>query len=198
MKYLFLSFLVLLFGCTKTETTNTQETLPPITQVGANTAGCIIDGKVLVPKNGSQAIGGFPVYGFTYNLGYYYGNPSFNDYFALRITNRKDVNGDEIYLHLSDMTQGVGDYIIEQSNGQYYINSLHNNNIVVKRNFNTNYETTYLSNSNAGKITITRFDYPNKIISGIFSCSLYNKDNPTETIQITEGRFDVNLITLNQ
>jgi hypothetical protein len=33
---------------------NQQDELPPITQTGENTFGCIIDGEVLVPKDGSS------------------------------------------------------------------------------------------------------------------------------------------------
>jgi len=70
---------VLLFGCTKTETTTPQDTLPPITQVGANTAGCIINGTVLVPKNGSQVIGGSAAYGLTTGAGINFNAPIVGD-----------------------------------------------------------------------------------------------------------------------
>ena len=43
-----------------------QDQLPPITTTGANTAGCIINGKVLIPKNGTQAIGGPKNFWFKY------------------------------------------------------------------------------------------------------------------------------------
>lgn len=37
----------------------------------------------------------------------------------------------------------------------------------------------------------------NPIISGTFSATLYNKDNSSEKIQITDGMFDINNETLN-
>ena len=54
----FLSILFTLFSCTKDKETETQDQLPPITTTGANTAGCIINGKVLIPKNGSPSLMG--------------------------------------------------------------------------------------------------------------------------------------------
>lgn len=191
---------IILTSCTKDSTTETPaDTLPPATTSGANTAGCYINGKLLIPKNGSQAIGGPALYGLTTGVGINFNAPIIgDDYRYINIKNFKDADGDEIYLHLNDMTQGLGNYTVGQSNGQYYTNSLPNNNIVVRKNINTTYETTYLSSSNSGIITFTRFDYQNGIYSGIFNCTLYNVDNPSQIIQVTDGRFDIRIATLNQ
>ena len=51
-----------------------------------------------------------------------------------------------------------------------------------------------------GTITITRFDSTNSnnhIVSGTFELTVFNEDNPSETIEITDGRFDINLNTVN-
>ena len=54
--FLLLSFIAI--SCSKDNSIETPaDQLPPITTTGANTAGCIINGKILIPKNGSQAIG---------------------------------------------------------------------------------------------------------------------------------------------
>ena len=95
------------------------------------------------------------------------------------------------------MVQGIGIYNLGQSNGNYFTASPNNNHVILKRIVNSDNVKTFLSNSNSGRIVITRFDYPNKIISGIFSFNLYNSNNPSEIIQITDGRFDINLVTLN-
>ena len=96
------------------------------------------------------------------------------------------------------MTQGLGNYNINKSNGDYFIASPNNNHVILKRNLNSNNIKTYLSNLNSGKIIITRFDYFNGIYSGTFNCSLFNIDNPNEIIQITDGRFDISVSTLNR
>ena len=194
-----LLFIVSLNSCTKSNDTETiaQDQLPAITTSGANTAGCIINGKVLIPKNGSQTIGGPLIYGLKYHLGNSFGVPLFNDYFAVRIKNLKNIDGDDIYIHFNEMVQGIGIYDLGQSNGNYFTASPNNNHVILKRIVNSDNVKTFLSNSNSGRITITRFNYPNKIISGIFSFNLYNSNNPNEIIQITDGRFDINLVTLN-
>lgn len=191
--------LITLTACNKDDNTETpQDQLPPITQTGANTAGCIINGKVLIPKNGSQAIGGPPLYGMNVNAGINFSEPIIgDDYWQLEIANKRDPNSAGIVLWIKDMQQGIGNYIINQSNGELYADGPNNNQVIagIKEN---GVQKTYWSGNNAGTITITRFDYLNGIRSGIFNVTLYNKDNPTEIIQVTDGRFDINIATLNQ
>ncbi len=197
MKYFFLPFLVLLFGCTKTETTTPQDTLPPITQIGANTAGCVINGTVLVPKNGSQAIGGSPNYGLYQRQGNNFW-PNKNDYFGIDISNKKDYSNFSVYVWIKNMSTGNGDYVIGQSNGELHSSGPNNNQMIAEIEMYGVLKTYYSSN-NSGMIKIIRSDLASglAIFSGTFNCTLYNKDNPSETIQITDGRFDINSLTLN-
>ena len=46
----------LVLSCTKSNDEKISDQLPPITTNGANTAGFLISGKVVIPKNASQAI----------------------------------------------------------------------------------------------------------------------------------------------
>ena len=175
--------------------------LPPATTSGANTAGCIINGKVLITKNGINSTSGFPVFGLKYFVGPNFGTPNFDEYFSLDIQNLKNKKGIDytIYVHLNNMILGAGLYNVGQSNGENYIDGPNNPQIIVNEiNENVYTGKKFWSSPNSGTINITRFDYSNKIISGVFSCTLYNKDNPTETIQVTDGRFDINLVTLNK
>ena len=55
----------------------------------------------------------------------------------------------------------------------------------------------YCSIENGGTLKITKYDDINGIYSGLFSCTVQNKDNPNERIEITEGRFDINGYTLD-
>ena len=193
---LLLSFIAI--SCSKDNSTETPaDQLPPITTTGANTAGCIINGKVLIPKNGSQAIGGSPLYGLNLNTqGTFY--PNRNGYWQLEIANKKDINGVGIILWIKNMSVGNGDYLVDQSNGELYFYGPNNNQIIAGITENgTN--KTYWSSQSAGIIKITRSDlgYGIAMFSGTFNCTLYNKDNPNEIIQITDGRFDINALTLN-
>lgn len=197
MKTLILFFFLALASCSKDNNT-VDDQLPPITQTGANTAGCIINGKVLIPKNTINSLSGYPVYGLNYYVGPQFGIPLFNDYFSLKIANLRSTGIDYwIYIHLNEMNLGVGTYIVEQSNAEFYVDGPNNPQVIVRETTNGKSGRTFLSGVNSGYIIITRFDYSNKIITGTFKCTLYNEVNPSETINVTDGRFDINLATLN-
>jgi hypothetical protein len=100
MKKLLLIFAIafLFYGCDR-DLFQGSDQLPPATTIGANTAGCYINGELLIPKNGSQAIGGSAAYGLTSGAGNNFHPPIIgDDYFYLRIANLKDLGGDAIYL----------------------------------------------------------------------------------------------------
>jgi hypothetical protein len=196
---LILATILLITSCSKNDDTPTipLDQLPAITITGANTAGCLIDGKVLIPKNGSQAIGGSPSYGLKLNAGGNFHPPTIGgDYFQLEIANKKDNDGAGIILWIKNMSNSTGNYIVGQSNGELYSYGPNNNQIIAGIRLN-GINKTYYSGNDAGTITITRFDYANGVYSGIFNSTLYNKDEPTEKIQITDGRFDIKIATLN-
>lgn len=192
-----MAFFVLM-SCTSNDHDSPPDQLPPATKTGANTAGCLINGNVLIPKNGSQAIGGPALYGLNLVGGINFNAPIIgDDYWQLEIANKKDANSAGIVLWIKDMQQGVGDYPIHQSNGQLYADGPNNNQVIAGVSVN-GVQKTYRSGNNSGVITVTRFDYFQGIYSGVFSCTLYNINNPSDTLQITDGRFDINVATLNQ
>jgi hypothetical protein len=195
-KTIFLLALLVFTACS-TNNDTPQDQLPPATTTGANTAGCIINGKILIPKNGSASFAGIP-YGLVKNQG---GNfwPNKNDYWQLEIANKKETNSASVFLWIKNMATGNGDYIVGQSNGQLYSDGPNNNQIIAFV-FNNGVNKTYFSSLNSGNIKITRSDLGVGIslYSGTFNCTLYNKDNPSEEIQVNDGRFDVNGLTLNQ
>jgi hypothetical protein len=185
-------------GCSKDATLATAlDQLPQVTTTGANTAGYIINGKILIPKNGSASFAGSS-YGLRLNYG---GNfyPDKNDFWQLHISNNKDSeNNFGIVLYIKNMNSGNGIYNINQSNGQ--LSSSFNINQIIAGIKTNGLLNTYYSSNDSGAINITRSDlgYGIAIFSGTFSCTLYNKDNTSETIQVTDGRFDINVATLNQ
>ncbi|MBS1571510.1 MAG: hypothetical protein JST62_03815, partial [Bacteroidetes bacterium] len=175
--------LAMFISCNRDKTEEiVQDQLPPITSYGANTAGCIINGKVLIPKNGNQAIGGPPIYGMNKSQGLNFW-PSKNDYWQLEIANKKDTNGAGVILYIKNMSSGVGDYKVDQSNGELYMDGPNNNQIIASIREN-GITKTYWSSNNSGTIKITRSDlfYGTSIFSGVFSCILYNLNNANETI----------------
>jgi hypothetical protein len=200
MKTLFYFFMVILFSCSSDEnkTEEPQDQLPPVTTSGANTAGAVINGKILIPKNGTQSIGGSPRYGLNKSQGNNFW-PNKNDYFQLEIADKKDPNSRGIILWIKSLQNGNGDYIVGQSNGELYTDGPNNPQIIVGISEN-GVNKTFWSSPNSGVIKILRSDLNvgTSIFSGTFSAILYNKDNINEKIQISDGRFDINGLTLNQ
>jgi len=197
---IYILLFITLTACSKDDNNeNQQDQLPPITTSGANTAGCYINGKLLIPKNGINSLSGYPVYGLTTGAGVNFNAPIIgDDYWYIDIANLKNKDyGYWIYVHINDMSMGVGNYIVGQSNSEFFADGPNNPEIIVRETYNGVSGKTFLSSSNSGTVTITRFDYPNGIYSGIFNATLYNENNPSEIIQVTDGRFDINLATLN-
>jgi len=201
MKNIFLTLLCALSllsitGCSNDDPP--KDTLPEATTIGANTAGCYIDGKLLVPKDGDTGFTG-TAYGLTVGGGNNFNAPIIgDDYFYVRIVNHRDRPTYSIWLQIDDMSDGEGAYPFGQANGLYFMDGPNNPFAIVMYYDGVNVAKTYYSSENSGNINITQFDYYNGIYSGTFNLTLYNKDNPTDTIEITEGRFDIRIATLNQ
>ena len=60
-----------------------------------------------------------------------------------------------------------------------------------------NYQN-YLSFENSGIITITSYSLSGRLVSGTFSGSVRNYQEPHDTIQIRNGRFDFKWDTLDE
>lgn len=196
MKTTILLLFLALASCSKDNNVSKPlDQLPPITTTGANTAGCTINGKVLIPKNGINGISGFTSYGLDVIRGTNFNNiPYGNDYFSIKFANLKDKGHSYwIYIHINNLNKGIGNYIVNQSNAEFYGDASNNPQIIVRETFDNVSGKTFLSSANSGSINITRFDFANSIISGTFNCKLYNKDNPSEIIQVTDGRFDIKI-----
>ncbi len=196
MKQTILLFLiVMLFSCSKNEPSSPESKLPPETQTGANTFGCLIDGNLFLPRSGNTSLV-FPLSGARLFGGY----PDVYDYFELEIIDYKSNFGTSLFFHMHNIVEnGVGSYTIDASNGMTDIDGLDNNYIHCDVfNAKTNTFQKYVSYENSGIYTVSRLtvNTNNTIISGTFSCRLRNINNPDEEIKITQGRFDINSLTI--
>jgi hypothetical protein len=168
--------------------------LPPETQTGANTFGCIINNQIFYPRDGT---GSLYVPG-TKGLIFSGDGPDYT-WNEIEIKNAQDGKPCAIMIiHLQDLFQNQeGEYIWHPSNFQNSIDGLMQN-YVYARIFDSASSTWkyYGSYENSGKVTITRFDLPNRIVSGNFSgkIRLYNG---IEEIEVLNGRFDFKWSTLD-
>ena len=197
--FFYLIFLVpLLFVASCKENDISPDTLPPITQEGLNTFGCYIDGELLVPKDGKPGFGSGRT---AKGLKIYYRKDSLTNslkppYFAILASNYIDNKGDLIYIYIPSLTT-VGDYNINESNGQEGIDSPPNPHVLANVYDSENGFKRYLSFNHSGKVIVTRFDTINTIYSGTFSLKMVDAETKSDTISVTEGRFDINWSTLN-
>ena len=194
---LFLTILSLM-GCSSDDTTTPQQKLPPATTTGANTFGCLIDGKILLPRSGNTSQIN-PLSGARLTGGY----PSFDfDFLELKIIDHKSTNGSTLFIHMHNAIEnGTGNYVIDESNGFTSIDGLEHHYLYCDiYSTKTNSYQRYLSYNNSGNFTITRFTLGNEnsgtIISGTFNCKVRNINDSTDEIEITDGRFDINSLTV--
>ncbi len=163
---------------TKTETALTElQKLPPITQTGANTFGCLVDGVAWLP-NGSRPQNG----GSNIQL---YVDPTFQG-------GRFSIVGHQYNNFQSKVSFGSSIC----TNAGYFDISLSANGIDYNR-FLNNINTCEFSSFDAGTyrrgfFNISRYDLTNGIFSGTFEFTIRSQACG-DTIRITDGRFDVKL-----
>ncbi len=200
LKYLLplLTFILIASSCQKEEI-EVEDELPSITQAGLNTFGCKIDGEVLIPKDGDPSFFIGESVGLkagTMKGGSVNGNRV--RYFYIHAVNAQDAGGDYLFLYFPNL-DAVGTYTLGNSTGStMFENNSPNHSIVLKNDMNSN-GIRYLSFENGGEINITRYDSINSIVSGTFEFDVVKESDPlSDTISVTEGRFDINWRTLNE
>jgi hypothetical protein len=193
-----LLLLITACGCVKDNIQNNQQDeLPPITQTGENTFGCTIDGEVLIPKDGKPIgpPGSSPRRGVIFNW------PTVEDFsFRIEAINAWNDGGDYIYIYIYNLTK-EGVYQLGDGKNAYDIiyrqpvvpNPQYHFIEIAKSNENNKIIGRYSSYENSGSVTITRFDSENNIYSGTFNLKAVNRDDPTDIIEITDGRFDFDI-----
>ena len=152
-----------------------ESLLPPATQTGANTFGCLLNGQPWTPS-GFDGRSNYSVsYDPTYNGG------------TLSIT---------AYRYFGQAPKSRQDMVLGAINlnnaGTYQLN-LPNERVAGFRDWQTGCEFLQSENTyRRGTLTITRLDLQAGIISGTFDFTLY-KPSCGDTIKVTQGRFDKRL-----
>ena len=152
--------------------------LPPATQTGANTFGCLVNGQVYLPGGGSN---GTPNYAVIYDSGFRGGSLQV-------LTYRYVGSGSNTQQNVSvigDSISRVGSYSLTSTGGRAAI-FLDRNRPSPCDQF-AGGSTIYTK----GNLTITRLDLQAGIVSGTFSFTLYKAG--CDTVKVTQGRFDKKL-----
>lgn len=155
------------------------EKLSPITQIGANTFGCLVNGIAWLPNGTKPQNGGLNIQ--------VYVDPTFQGG-AFAISGYKYNDGSLNFLDFS--VSGC------LSSGIY--STLNNILIVQYSKLVSSTHCLIASNAQAiqlktGILNITKYDLTNQIYSGTFEATLFNANTCSDTIKITNGRFDVKL-----
>lgn len=176
--------LLLLTQCHKNDPdpTKPEDQLPPATQTGANSFGCLLNGQPWTPTY-NLAIGTPPPLRVTYDPTYAGG--------SLQIRAIRAVTGlpDGQYLLLDGAAiNKTGSYPISNTGpaGVYYSTGLRSGPCQEYRYYN--YAPGF---SMQGQLVITRLDMSAGIISGTFAFTL--AQTGCDTIKVTQGRFDKKL-----
>ena len=165
---------------TKTDIPKTElEKLPPITQTGANTFGCLVDGVAWLPNGSRPQNGGSNIQ--------VYVDPTFQG-------GRLSITGHQYNSPGSDISIGSANCT---STGLF--------NLTMSSNASSYYKTILgslpcqLSSTDAGTykvgfLDVTKYELNSGIFSGTFEFKLYNSQSLCgDTIRVTNGRFDVKL-----
>ncbi|MBC7524214.1 MAG: hypothetical protein H7239_07230 [Flavobacterium sp.] len=191
MKSTILLLFVILASCSKDSSKGFNAQLPSETQVGANTFGVTINGKVYLPRDPiGTNVGGSNGHG----MRLWGGGIAPNEYVEIVVVDGASSVGFKMTIHIQN-TSTLGIYQLKQSNFQNQADSILENHIFFKiYDYNLGNYAYYGSIENQAILKISRRD--NGIISGNFSGKFVRYDNPNEFITITDGRFDINSFTL--
>lgn len=147
--------------------------LPPETTSGANKAGCLVDGQVLVPRDAGGRSGT--------NLAFRLSTTASEATFSLSILDQGDSSGPFVEIKADSL-------VLEEGKSYSFSASPHRG--VVQGNCFTNGGGVYSTTAaGAGTLTITRLDRQAKLLAGRFE--FIGTDKTTgKQLHVTAGRFD--------
>ena len=170
---LLVTILVTLSCCSNND--DNGNTLPPITQTGANTVGCLVNGKVFLPH--AEGINS-PV-----NCFYQFVNGEF--FFTMNFADLRGTGFKEVFIQTGRINiESAETYLLNK-------NPIDDGDYTGGGGYSTSLTNNYYTNIiRTGELTITRVDLQNSIISGTFWFDAINEAG--EIVEIREGRFDWN------
>ncbi len=164
--------LALLLGCKKSDPDPVNQ-LPPATQTGANTFGCLVNGQILTP----QGYNGTSNYSITVDPSYHGGNVDVRAYrYDGKLLQSIIIGGDSI--------DKVGTYSLAKIPRSIFFTDTHL--LSGCQNFDGS-----TGQYRRGTLTITRLDLLKGIIAGTFAFTLYKPG--CDSVRVTQGRFDKQL-----
>ncbi|TGE21261.1 hypothetical protein E5K00_13280 [Hymenobacter aquaticus] len=172
--------LLLLTQCSKCkqDDPSPESQLPPATQTGANTFGCLVNGQVYLPSGNN----GTANYAVLYEPGFQGGTLQIYTY---RYPEPKVAKTQEVSLGGINIDHiGAYELGLNKDVGASFIDD---HKLRPCNEYRSDQSTVY----SRGSLTITRLDLTAGIISGTFAFTLAQPG--CDTIKVTQGRFDKKL-----
>jgi hypothetical protein len=174
---LIFSFILLSGSCKKNVITPQEELskLPPATQTGANTFGCLVNGHALVP-GGSLFSGAHTQCNYIFTAGGYH----------LTIEGDADNNSQikQILIETDSLAVTQGQSLTFKAYASGNADAFYD--LITSTGSQNKYRTT---NTISGQLTITKLDPIKQIVSGTFYFKAINISG--DTVKVTDGRFDM-------
>jgi len=153
--------------------------LPPATQEGKNTFGCLVNGEVWIPR--------VPIFSWTIydkalsfdeskGLGYGYG--------TFRLVDAPIADWMSLSFGFTFFEPSVFHTTPDDSDSSLF-------SVLFRRGNSGYYEPDYSVPLASNTWKVTKVDTVKNFISGTFEFTLIHKTNPNDTIKFTEGRFDL-------
>ena len=165
--------LALLLGCKK-DAPDPVDQLPPATQTGANTFGCLVNGQAWTPQGNDGSS--------NYTVSY---DPSYRDGTLSVAAYRISEKGKQ------HQTVGVNSDSL-RTNGPFELKTLGRHGAAfIDQGTRCYYYSQDASTYCRGTLAITRLDLQAGIVSGTFAFTLYKPG--CDSVRVTQGRFDKKL-----
>jgi len=160
-----------------------EASLPPATQEGKNTAGCLIDGKPFVAESYGGGILSAPIPALD-------GGFSFNNSYRLSISGK--LNGEAVEVMLFFQGRQTGTYLLDKTTA-YYPGGDPNvilNHATFRYVGSGIHEELGTDAQHTGQVVLTKADVPNGLSAGTFAFTAVSSQNSSKIVVITQGRFD--------
>ena len=153
--------------------------LPPATQVGANTGGCLINGERFVATGYGSGLSRIPAfYGGFFEDSLYY------------IEMSGIIREQKVMIALFIRSDRPNVYSLNQNTQILYRAGLRNTLAYAAYQLSDTGEIYITSTSNTGKLDLTHASKNTGISAGTFEFTAASTFDPSKTITITNGRFD--------
>jgi hypothetical protein len=169
--------LFFLASCKKEKNQNTTDIpgLPPVTETGANTLGFLLNGVPWVPAGNNG----------TANLSIDF-DPGFNNGIVnIAAYSAKNLQISQLVLFIKDSLNSLSVFPFSYKIGKAFLGG-----VIFTDTNSCERHSEDSTNYCSGVIRISKLDWTNNIITGVFECKLFNP-NCGDTIKITNGRFDM-------